>query len=128
LLAIQNDTVGNDRLGEIANEHFITAPVVIFQESGIGIFAVKLLVLISVVGQFFCGLAAITANSRMIYAFCRDGGLPGSRLWHRINPTTRTPTNAVWLGFIALLSVSPLFPSGAGGPVMRSTRRISPDR
>jgi amino acid transporter len=59
---------------------------------------VKLFVLVSMVGQFFCGLASVTANSRMVYAFSRDGGLPGSSLWHRINPKTRTPTNAVWLG------------------------------
>jgi amino acid transporter len=60
----------------------------------------KLLVIISTVGQFFCGLASVTANSRMIYAFSRDRGLPGSKLWHQINPKTRTPTNAVWLGVI----------------------------
>ncbi len=77
----------------------ITYPVTIF-ESVLGGFAAKLLVLISVVGQFFCGLASVTANSRMIYAFSRDGGLPGSSLWHKINPKTRTPTNAVWLGVV----------------------------
>ena len=33
----------------------------------------------------------------MIYAFSRDGALPGSSLWHRISTRTRTPTNAVWL-------------------------------
>jgi amino acid transporter len=33
----------------------------------------------------------------MIYAFSRDGALPGSAFWHRINPRTRTPTNAIWL-------------------------------
>jgi amino acid transporter len=58
----------------------------------------KVLVIISTVGQFFCGMASVTANSRMIFAFSRDGGLPGSSLWARINPRTRTPTNSVWLG------------------------------
>jgi amino acid transporter len=33
----------------------------------------------------------------MIYAFSRDGALPFSRVWNRINAGTRTPTNAVWL-------------------------------
>jgi len=75
----------------------ITAPVIIFQ-SVLGSFSTKLLVLITVIGQYFCGMASVTANSRMIYAFSRDGGLPGSKLWHKINPKTRTPTNAVWLG------------------------------
>ena len=107
LLAVQS-VDGKDRLGEIANSNFITAPVAIFVESGIGMALVKLLVLISVVGQFFCGLASVTANSRMIYAFSRDGGLPGSKLWHRINPKTRTPTNAVWLGVVVSAVVGAL--------------------
>jgi amino acid transporter len=33
----------------------------------------------------------------MIYAFSRDGALPGSNLWHQVNKRTRTPTNAIWL-------------------------------
>ena len=57
----------------------------------------KLLLLIVVIAQLFCGMASVTANSRMIYAFSRDGALPGSRLWHVVNPRTRTPTNAIWL-------------------------------
>ena len=39
----------------------------------------------------------MTANSRMIYAFSRDGALPGSTFWHQMNHRTRTPTNAIWL-------------------------------
>jgi amino acid transporter len=58
----------------------------------------KLLIAICVVAQFFCGMASVTANSRMIYAFSRDGAIPGHRLWHKINPKTRTPTNSIWLG------------------------------
>ena len=57
----------------------------------------KLLLVIVVVAQLFCGMSSVTANSRMIYAFSRDGALPASALWHRINPRTRTPTNAIWL-------------------------------
>ena len=57
----------------------------------------KLLLLIAIGAQLFCGMSSVTANSRMIYAFSRDGALPGSDLWHRINPKTRTPTNAIWL-------------------------------
>jgi len=57
----------------------------------------KLLLLIAIGAQLFCGMASVTANSRMIYAFSRDGALPGSALWHQINARTRTPTNAIWL-------------------------------
>ncbi|UXY31824.1 amino acid permease [Streptomyces sp. HUAS TT20] len=57
----------------------------------------KLLLLIAIGAQFFCGMSSVTANSRMIYAFSRDGALPGSQVWHSINKRTKTPTNAVWL-------------------------------
>ena len=57
-----------------------------------------LIVLFIVMGaQFYCGMSSVTANSRMIYAFSRDGAVPGSRFWHRINKRTRTPTNSIWL-------------------------------
>jgi amino acid permease (GABA permease) len=60
---------------------------------GLGTF----LLFICVVAQFFCGMASVTANSRMTFAFARDGALPGSRLWKRVNPRTGTPTNSIWL-------------------------------
>jgi amino acid permease (GABA permease) len=57
----------------------------------------KLLLLIVIGAQLFCGMSSVTANSRMIYAFSRDGALPASGFWHRVNHRTRTPTNAIWL-------------------------------
>lgn len=57
----------------------------------------KLLLLIVIGAQLFCGMASVTANSRMVYAFSRDGALPFSAFWHRINKRSRTPTNAIWL-------------------------------
>ncbi|MFL5770465.1 MAG: amino acid permease [Chloroflexota bacterium] len=71
-----------------------------------------LFILAVVIGaQFFCGMSSVTANSRMIYAFSRDGAIPGSRFWHRINPRTRTPTNSIWLAAIGafLLGLPYLF-------------------
>ncbi|MEU5720480.1 amino acid permease [Micromonospora sp. NPDC047738] len=55
------------------------------------------LLFICVVAQFFCGMASVTANSRMAYAFSRDGALPGSGIWKRVNQRTGTPTNSIWL-------------------------------
>ena len=54
------------------------------------------LLFIAAVAQFFCGMASVTANSRMSYAFSRDNALPGSRLWSQVNPRTGTPTNSIW--------------------------------
>jgi amino acid transporter len=45
-------------------------------------------------------MSSVTANSRMIYAFSRDGAIPGSAFWHRINKRTRTPTNSIWLAAV----------------------------
>ena len=59
----------------------------------IGQTGAELLLVIVCVAQLFCGMSSVTANSRMIYAFSRDGALPGSAFWHRVNPRTRTPTN-----------------------------------
>ena len=52
---------------------------------------------ICAVAQFFCGMASVTANSRMSYAFSRDHALPGYRMWAKVNPRTGTPTNSIWL-------------------------------
>jgi amino acid transporter len=82
----------------IASQVINAAPELIKQ--AVGGAGAKLLIFISIVGQFFCGMACVTASSRMIYAFSRDGALPGHRTWHRINPKTRTPTNSVWLGVV----------------------------
>nr|WP_240449466.1 amino acid permease [Streptomyces harenosi] len=63
----------------------------------LGATAGKLLLLVVIGAQLFCGMASVTANSRMIYAFSRDGALPFSRLWRTVSPRTRTPVAAVWL-------------------------------
>src|SRR5580658_9824946 len=63
----------------------------------IGSLGAKLLLLVIIGAQLFCGMSSVTANSRMIYAFSRDGALPGSAIWHKVNKRTRTPTNAIWL-------------------------------
>lgn len=57
----------------------------------------KFLLFIVCGAQFFCGMASVTANSRMSYAFSRDNAIPGSRLWAKVNPRTGTPTNSIWL-------------------------------
>ncbi|HKV88573.1 MAG TPA: amino acid permease [Candidatus Dormibacteraeota bacterium] len=61
------------------------------------------LLLIVIGAQFFCGMSSVTANSRMIYAFSRDGAVPGSQFWHKINARTRTPTNSIWFAAVGAL-------------------------
>jgi len=47
--------------------------------------------------MWFCGLSAVTWSSRTIYAFARDGGMPGSSLWKRVSARYSTPAPAIWL-------------------------------
>lgn len=63
--------------------------------------AVKWLVyLVVFVAQLLCGLATVTSASRMIFAFARDGGLPGSRTLAKVSPAYRTPVAAIWTATI----------------------------
>ncbi|OEL26231.1 Amino-acid permease BAT1 [Dichanthelium oligosanthes] len=48
------------------------------------------------VAIFLCGTASVTSNSRMGYAFSRDGAMPFSRVWYRVNKQ-EVPFNVVWL-------------------------------
>ena len=99
-----------------ANDPFLVNAAPRLLDNALGSGAAKLLLFIAIVGQFFCGLASVTANSRMIYAFSRDGALPGSKHWHKINKKTRTPTNSVWLGVAlsAIVGSSSLYVRGTG--------------
>ncbi|KAL4178981.1 hypothetical protein AMTRI_Chr13g117850 [Amborella trichopoda] len=51
------------------------------------------------VAIFFCGMSSVTSNSRMAYAFSRDGAMPFSSLWHKVNKQD-VPINAVWLSVV----------------------------
>ena len=87
----------------------VAAPAQIFLDA-VGKSWTVFMLLIVVVAQFFCGMASVTSNSRMIYAFSRDGAVPGHRLWHTINKRTRTPTNSIWLAAVlAWLLVAPAY-------------------
>jgi amino acid transporter len=55
------------------------------------------------ISQFLCGLATVTSASRMIFAFSRDKGLPGSSALAKVSPKFRTPVAAIWTA--AVLSV-----------------------
>jgi amino acid transporter len=87
----------------------VAAPAQIFLDA-VGKKFTVFMMLVVIGAQFFCGMASVTANSRMIYAFSRDGAIPGSRFWHRINKRTRTPTNSILFAVIgAWLVVAPAY-------------------
>jgi amino acid transporter len=60
-------------------------------------YALKAALIVGIVGaNFICGLAALTATSRMIYAFARDDGLPFSAKLKNVDPRFGVPAAAIW--------------------------------
>ena len=74
--------------------------------SSLDSWAEKAVVVISTLGQLFCGMACVTSASRMTFAFSRDNGLPWSRHLRRVNPKTGVPTWAVIFVTIAALVIT----------------------
>jgi amino acid transporter len=63
---------------------------------------------IAVVAQFYCGTASVTSASRMMFAFSRDGAIPGWRIWRRV-ARNRVPVYAV--SAIAVLAWALMLPT-----------------
>ena len=72
------------------------------------------MLIIGAVAQFFCGTASVTSASRMMFAFSRDGAVPGSRLW-RVVAGNRVPVNAVIA--ICVLAWALMLPTLVNGAV-----------
>lgn len=47
-----------------------------------------------------CGIGCTTASSRCAWAFSRDGAVPGSKIWMKVNHTLDVPLNAMMLCMI----------------------------
>ena len=56
---------------------------------------------LAAMAMWFCGLSAVTWSSRVIWAFARDDGLPGSSTLRRVSVKHMTPAPAIWLCSIA---------------------------
>ncbi len=92
LMAAAPDISANGAAGAIN-------PVLYILETRLGYVLGTLFFAVAVGAQFFCGMSSITTNSRMIYAFSRDGAVPFSRLWHALD-RGRTPRNAIILAAV----------------------------
>uniref|UniRef100_A0A060TFK1 ARAD1D15884p n=1 Tax=Blastobotrys adeninivorans TaxID=409370 RepID=A0A060TFK1_BLAAD len=67
--------------------------------------AVGLMVLV-LLCIWHCGLFSLTSNSRMMYAFARDGGIP--RWFDSVDPRFQSPVKTVWLAaFLAFCLALP---------------------
>lgn len=63
---------------------------VLGQRTGLAMFA------LNIIAQCFVGQGITITATRVVFAFARDGALPGSRVWSHVNRRTRTPVNATW--------------------------------
>jgi amino acid transporter len=81
-------------------------------------FLFKLVVFISAAGQVYCSTACLTSCSRMLFAFSRDGAVPGAKNWARVN-AQGTPRNAVIISAIVgvLITLPALYKAPSGTPV-----------
>jgi amino acid transporter len=93
-------------------------PALAIFETALTTAGAKAVILISTVGQLFCGMACVTSASRMTFAFSRDGAVPGHNLWRRLGKN-RTPTYAVLFVclFALLITIPAYFPNSLGTPV-----------
>jgi len=60
---------------------------------------------LAVLAMWFAGLSSVTSASRMLFAFARDGGLPGAALLRRVDDRTRTPVNATAAVVLAAMAL-----------------------
>jgi amino acid transporter len=104
LLAITFAATKTDFINSVDNGYGAGSSIAVFV-SAMGTAWVKLILLISVVGQLFCGMSCLTSASRMCFAFSRDGAIPGWRIWSRVNQQ-RIPFNAVILMAVLALVIT----------------------
>jgi amino acid transporter len=77
----------------------------------------KLVLVISTAGQLFCSIACLTSCSRMMFAFSRDGAIPGHKHWSKVNKN-HVPANAVLMSALigVLITLPALWKSPRGIP------------
>lgn len=88
-------TLGIHDPSKIADGGFIEAITQAIGETG-----GKLINLLVIGGMWFAGLSSVTSNSRMLFAFARDKGLPGWRWLGTVSPKWRIPVTAVWVSVV----------------------------
>ncbi|HXI79710.1 MAG TPA: amino acid permease [Verrucomicrobiae bacterium] len=71
------------------------------------------------IAMWFCGLASLAAAGRMLFAFSRDDGIPGSGWLKRVSARYRTPGNALTgVAVVAWLFTVAAFIVGTGTAIV----------
>jgi amino acid transporter len=84
------------------------------------------------IAMSFCTLSSIASAGRMLFAFSRDDGVPGSRWLKKVSHRYRTPTNALvaivvvaWLFAVAAFYLGASGSEGGGGIAIAIVTAIS---
>ncbi|KAI5857460.1 amino acid transporter [Durotheca rogersii] len=56
-----------------------------------------------------CGIGCTTAASRCVYAFARDGAIPGSKWWRKVNTSLDVPLNAMMLSMVVQIALGLIY-------------------
>lgn len=74
-------------------------PTIFLSATGNSAGAFCLLIPLLILG-IICGIGCVTATSRCTWAFARDGAIPGSKWFKKVNTTLDVPLNAMMLGMV----------------------------
>ena len=98
--------IGGVKYANYSGIAFATVPWATIFQFATGRVMAEILILIVIGAQFFCGMSSVTANSRMLYAFSRDGAVPFSSFWHHVSKRSHVPVHSAWFGAIGAFILS----------------------
>jgi amino acid transporter len=85
------------KIAELSASSTVVADIIKIQ---LGNVIEKLFLIFVCISIFACGLIIYVSQGRLIWSMSRDERFPGYQVFRRVNHTTRTPVNAVALGWI----------------------------
>ncbi len=83
-------------------------PTIILSAVGSPGAAIGLLIPIMVLA-LLCGIGCTTAASRSVWAFSRDGAIPGYQKWSKVNAKLDVPLNAMMLSMVVQLALGLIY-------------------
>jgi amino acid transporter len=83
-------------IGDLEAARAADNPFIFVLRGALGARGGNALVCVAMAAMWFCGLSSVTSNSRMLFAFARDGGLPFAEKLASVSPRFRSPHFAVW--------------------------------
>lgn len=84
-------------IGDVEMTRKASNPFIFILQTSLGSHLGGALIWTAMAAMWFCGLGSVTSNSRMLFAFARDGGVPFATSIARVSPRFRSPHIAIWL-------------------------------